>query len=70
MIITNKIINEKEIVNQLLVGTKKFKLMSVNVSKSDNRMELMYMIEGTKEEINKIPKKLYEKDWFASCKVE
>jgi len=70
VITTNKIINEKEIVNQLLIGAKKFKLMNVNVSKIDNKMELTYMIEGTKEEINKIPKKLYEKDWFASCKVE
>ena len=70
MITTNKIINEKELTTHFMVNTKKFKLITVNVNKSDNKMEFLYMIEGTKEDINKIPRKLYEKDWFASCKVE
>ncbi len=67
---TNKIIDEKEIKPLLLIGTKKFKLLEIDVDKRNNKLTMAYLIEGTKEEINRIPKKLFEKDWFDSCRVE
>ena len=67
---TKKIVDEKEITNQLLVHTDKYKLIHIKADKINNMLSLTYLIEGTKQEINKIPKLLYEKDWFASCEVE
>ena len=69
-ITTNKIIHEKDLKNELLLFTQKFKLISIEVDKKDNKMIFNYLVEGSKENINKLPNKLYEKEWFASCHVE
>lgn len=70
VITTNKIINEKDIKNDLLLVTEKFKLISVALDKTANKMILTYYIEGTKDSMNKLPKILYEKEWFGSCQIE
>ena len=70
VITTNRIIQEKEIRNDLLIVTQKFKLMEVEFDKKENKMTLIYLVEGTKDNINRLPKILYDKDWFAHCKVE
>ena len=38
--------------------------------KTNNKMTLLYLVEGNKEQINRVPKKLYENEWFESCKIE
>jgi putative Mg2+ transporter-C (MgtC) family protein len=70
VVITNKIINEKEIRKVLLMETKKYRLVSVDVDKKNNRLSLTYLVDGTKDHLNKIPKRLYEEPWFESCKIE
>jgi len=67
---TNRIISEKEIRQILLLETKKHKLVSVYVDKKNNRLTYEYLIEGTKEHLNKIPRRLFEEEWFESCKIE
>lgn len=69
VIITNKIINESDI-KDILADTAKHKLISLEVDKRNKKILFNYLIEGTKEQINKIPKKLFAKDWFETCKVE
>lgn len=69
-ITTNKIIQEKEIITLLLLNIKKFQLNFVEVDKKANKMSFTYMVEGNKDQINKIPKKLYEMDWFENIKIE
>ena len=63
-------INEKEIRQQLLLHVKKHKLISVNVDKHNNKSSFTYVIEGTKEDINKLANKLFDKEWFESMRVE
>ena len=68
---TNRIVDEIEIKNQLLsVGSKRSKFMSIDVDKKNSKISVTYLIEGTAEEIYRIPKTLFEKDWFDSCKIE
>jgi len=67
---TNKIVPGKEIENQITMATKKYKVLTAEIDKQNNKIIMTYMIEGSKEEINKIPNRLYEKEWFDSCKVE
>jgi putative Mg2+ transporter-C (MgtC) family protein len=69
---TNKIIDEIEIRNLLLllVGTKKYRFISVDVDRKNDKISITYLIEGTAEEIRRIPNALFEKDWFDSCKIE
>jgi putative Mg2+ transporter-C (MgtC) family protein len=68
---TNRIIDEIEIKNQLLsVGSKRSKFISIDVDKKNSKISITYLIEGTAEEIYRIPKTLFEKDWFDSCKIE
>jgi len=70
IIVTNKIINEKDIVKILLINLKSFKMNHVEIDKTNNKMTLLYLVEGNKEQINRVPKKLYENEWFESCKIE
>ncbi|MDO9097883.1 MAG: MgtC/SapB family protein [Candidatus Methanoperedens sp.] len=68
---TNRIIDEIEIKNQLLsAGSKRTKFISIDVDKKNDKITITYLIEGTAEEIYKIPKTLFEKDWLESCKIE
>lgn len=70
MITCNKIVSEAEIKNVLLINTKSYKLVDIDVNKKDKKMVLSYFIEGNKDNINKLPKALYDKEWFDSCKIE
>ena len=67
---TNKMITEKELRNYLLVYTKKYKTMSFDINKKDNRITITYLIEGSRESMNKIIKDIYKEPWFESCKIE
>lgn len=67
---TCKLLPEKEINREIMVLTRKHKLISVEINKRDNKMNLTYIIEGSKTELNKLPDKLYTKDWFDSAKIE
>jgi putative Mg2+ transporter-C (MgtC) family protein len=70
VILTNKIVNEKEIEGILAIGSVKFKKVTIEVNKKENYICIVYLIEGQKKDINLIPQRLYEKPWFASFKVD
>jgi putative Mg2+ transporter-C (MgtC) family protein len=70
LITTNRIMNEKEIRAQLLCDTRKQKLINLAIDRKEKIMIITYLIEGTKEDINKIPERLFSKDWFQSCRVD
>ncbi len=68
---TNKIVDETDIKNHLLLaGTKRYKFISIDVDKRNNKISITYLIDGTAEDIYRIPKVLFEKNWFDSCKIE
>lgn len=69
-IVTNRIMQEKDIESVLLVGSVKAKKINLEVNKKDNTISVLYQLEGRKEDINHIPQRLYEKGWFSSFKVE
>ena len=70
ILVSQKIIKEKDIKEILVMYTAKFKLIFLDVDKKNSKISFTYLVEGTKEQINKIPQKLFEKDWFESCKIE
>lgn len=70
IITTNEIISEKEIKEILSINASKYRMTFLEVDKKNKKLSFTYLIEGTKEQINRIPKKLFEKDWFESCKIE
>ncbi|MFH1126555.1 MAG: MgtC/SapB family protein [archaeon] len=67
-VITNMVINEREI--KTLIGTKRCKLISTDIDKKNNKMAVSYLVEGTRDDINAMPLKLFRKEWFDSCKIE
>jgi len=69
-IATQKIVGEHEIEGAMVFGSIKLKKMNVEVNKKNNTLYISYLIQGTKEDINKIPQRLYEKPWFEAFKVE
>jgi putative Mg2+ transporter-C (MgtC) family protein len=70
IITTCKLLPEREINKEIMVYTKKHKLIGVEIDKKNNKMVLNYIIEGSKAELNKLPDKLYAKDWFDGAKIE
>ena len=70
LIVTNKLIPEREIEHAICVGTIKTKKINVDVNKKDGSISILYQLEGRKEDINQIGQRLYEKPWFSSLKVE
>jgi putative Mg2+ transporter-C (MgtC) family protein len=67
---TNKIVEKSEIKKIFLQGTQRHKFIGIDVDKKNNTIAITYLIEGTSEDIYKISKKLYEMEWFDSCKFE
>lgn len=68
IISTNKIVSEREI--RLLIGATRCRLITTEIDKKENKLHLAYQVEGTREDINKIPNMLFQKDWFDSAKIE
>ena len=67
---TNKIVDKSDIKKIFLQGNERHKFVGIDVDKKNNRIAITYLIEGTSEDIYKISKKLYEMEWFDSCKFE
>ena len=65
---TNKIINIKEII--AAAGIKKYKLIDIDIDKAHKKMTFHLYVEGKKEEINKIPDKILNQEWFEDVKIE
>jgi putative Mg2+ transporter-C (MgtC) family protein len=67
---TNRIISEKDIRKILFSETKKHTILSLDVDKKNNRLSITYMIQGSKDHLNKIPARLHQEPWFDSCHIE
>ena len=67
---TNKIVDKSDIKEIFLQGNERHKFVGIDVDKRNNKIAITYLIEGTSEDIYKISKKLYEMEWFDSCKFE
>lgn len=68
IITANKSINNEELASAL--GTKKHKMVSMDINKKDNRISMTLFVEGSKKEINELPQRLFKKDWVGSFKIE
>ena len=65
---TNRIINIKEVI--ALAGVHKYKLLDIDIDKAHKKMTLHLRVEGKKEEINKIPDRIINQEWFENVKIE
>lgn len=70
MITTKKVINEEKIKECFSLNKINNKKVTFEIDKEHNRMVLNYLIEGTRENMNKFAMVLLEKDWISSCKIE
>ncbi len=68
-ITTNKLISTSEF-DTIFSSTHKHKMLSIDVNKAEEKMTIVFMIEGTKADINHLSKELLHQPWFVSCKVE
>lgn len=66
---TNKIVDEGLVASEVSTAAHKAKLIVSEIDKETKQMSLTFLLEGTKEEMNELPKKLYKKEWFSSCKL-
>ncbi len=69
-IAANKLITEKEINTKLLGYTKKYKVLSAEIDKEKGEANLTYLIEGSRESLNKTVRSLYKEEWLKSVKIE
>lgn len=65
---TNRIIDNGDI--DSVLGKQRPKPMGMEFNKKNSTLILTYLIQGSKEEINQIPRILAKKDWFDSFKIE
>ncbi|MEK6905495.1 MAG: MgtC/SapB family protein [Nanoarchaeota archaeon] len=68
LIQTNKIINIKEVI--AMTGIHKYKLLDIDIDKTHKKMILHLRVEGKKEDINKIPNRIINQEWFENVKIE
>jgi putative Mg2+ transporter-C (MgtC) family protein len=69
LVITSKAsIGEKEVKKEILLTGLSYKLITIDFDKE--KITFSYLVEGKKENINRLPDHLFHKDWFISCKIE
>ena len=49
---------------------REHRLLSIEVNKKEDRMIVVFYVEGTKQELNTLSRDLLHQPWFGSCKVE
>ena len=67
VIVTNKMIDEKEIRKNFDV--RKCKIDHLVIDKKENRLIVTYILQGSKEELLPVPSNLYNKPWFDSMRI-
>jgi putative Mg2+ transporter-C (MgtC) family protein len=65
---TSKIVNIKEVI--AAAGIQKYKLIDIDIDKAHKKMTFHLYVEGKKEDINKIPDRIINQDWFEDVKIE
>lgn len=70
IITTKSMITEAEVDKLFDKYKTRHKLIGVEMDKSNNRSVLAYLIEGSRDNINNLAKKLYEEKWLASVRSE
>lgn len=65
---TQKIVNIKEVI--AAAGIRKYKLLDIDIDKTHKKMTFHLYVEGKKEDINTIPDKIINLDWFEDVKIE
>ena len=69
IITTNKLIPTSEF-DRLFSNAHKHNMLGIEVNKTEEKMVVTFVIEGTKADINHLAKELVGQPWFSSCKVE
>ena len=67
-ILTQRIVNIKEVI--AAAGIQKYKLLDIDIDKAHKKMTFHLYVEGKKEDINTIPDKIINQDWFEDVKIE
>ncbi len=67
-ITSNKCVDKEDLTNML--KTKKYKIVSMDMSRKDHEFSITLLIEGTKADINQIPNLLYKTNWIQAFKIE
>ncbi|MBN2142659.1 MgtC/SapB family protein [Candidatus Woesearchaeota archaeon] len=70
LIVTNKVVPEKDIELALKTGRVKLKKIHSEVNKKDNTISILFQIEGSRKSLVMAQKSLYEKPWLSSMKTE
>lgn len=68
-VITNQIINKKEILEVLSKYCTSYKLIKLGVSNKTKKASMTYLIEGLKKDIEALLKEIHEKPWCSSVKI-
>jgi len=67
-IVANKKLNGEDIFD--VVGTKRYKIVSMDVDRKSNKFSITILVEGSKANINRIPGILTKTEWVESYKME
>lgn len=67
-IVASRKINGEDIFDVL--GTKKYKIVSMDVDRKSNKFSINLLVEGSKANINRIPGVLSKTEWVESFKME
>lgn len=67
-IVANKKLTGEDIFD--VVGTKRYKIVCMNVDRKSNKFSITLLVEGSKTNINRIPGILSKTEWVESYKME
>ena len=60
--------NIKEVI--AAAGITRYKLIDIEIDKAHKKLTFHLYVEGKKEDINKIPDRIINQEWFEDVKIE
>lgn len=68
LLVATKNITTQEI--EEILRTRRYKIVSIEIDRKASLYTINLLVEGTKESINQVPKRLFKTDWIQSFKIE
>jgi uncharacterized membrane protein YhiD involved in acid resistance len=68
---TRRVVSESDVRRSLAeIGVGRMKLLELDVDKAGKSCNFVFFIEGRKENLDRVPRKLLQEEWFGSCGIE
>ena len=70
IVISSNKMSQRTVTDYIIKYTKSHKLLYVGANKKDHFLTLTYIVEGSRENVNRLIHDIFKEEWLTSCEIE